>query len=352
MIAVPSNAVGRSCRVALALAVMIVACDKSPIAPNENSAYPVRVELSGPDSVPPDGTAQFTVRGFWADGSQDDLTNQASWRSGNTSILIISASGVATGRALGETSISVSFKGRSATKTDVVVVPAGTYRVSGVVRDAGAPVLDAEVVVTSGPAQGLRTTAAGNYKLYGVVGDSEIRVSKPGYEEARQRVNVTGHRALDFHLTLTNARDEVAGTYTLTVTAADSCATALPPEARSRTYTAVITQNGPYLGVKLGGASFYRDRLNLYDHFVGIVEAGRVTFQLYEGSDYYGFFYEFPDVVEQLTQNLFSFGGFAATTASAGGRLGTLTGALVVVDGNSRSVARCQSSAHRFELTR
>ena len=133
---------------AVGLAAILVACDKNPASPDTSSPYPVTLELSGPGTVPPGGTAQFTARGVYADGSQSDLTNQASWRTGRSTVLTINAAGVATGHALGETSVTVSFRGRSATKSDVVVAPAGTYRLSGNVRDGGVPVVDAEVVVT------------------------------------------------------------------------------------------------------------------------------------------------------------------------------------------------------------
>ena len=244
----------------------------------------MRIDLTGPAAVPPNDTAQFTSRAFYSDGSQRDVTAEASWRAGQTSILTIDATGVATGRAMGETSITASFGGRGATRSDIIVVPAGTYRVMGNIRDAGVIVTDAEIRVMSGPSQGLNTkTTTGFYKLYGVAGDSEIRVTKAGYEEARRRLIVSNHQRVDFDLTLSNPRDDVAGTYTLKVTAADECRSMLPAEAMSRTYQAVITQTGPRLQVKLQGATFYRSGKVVSDHFLGTVEAARVTFQIYRG---------------------------------------------------------------------
>jgi len=309
------------------------------------------VELTGPGTVPPGGTAQFTARGFYFDGSQKDLTNEAAWRTGKSAVLTISAGGAAAGHELGETSVSVSFKGRSATKSDVVVVPAGTYRLSGNVRDAGVPVADAEVVVSSGPAQGLRTSSAGNYKLYGVVGDSEIRVTKGGYDVAVKRVNMSTHQVLDFDLTLLNPRDAVAGTYTLTITAAPECASKLPPDFLSRTYRAVVAQDGPRLTVKLEGA-FFKKNGQAFDHFSGTVEPSRVMFQMYEGFDYYGFLYDFPDLIEEVSQALLAISGSAMTTSSPGGRSGTLNGSFAIYDGGLRLSQSCRSAAHRFELAR
>ena len=259
---------------------------------------------------------------------------------------------MATGHELGETSVTVSFKGRTATKSDVVVAPAGTYRLSGNVRDAGVPVADAEVIVISGPAQGLSTRSAGNYKLYGVVGDSEIRVAKGGYDAAVKRVNVSTHQVLDFDLRLTNPRDMVAGAYTLTITAAPECASKLPADFTSRTYMAVITQDGPHLTVKLEGATFSKKGGQTFDHFLGTVEPSRVTFQMYEGFDYYGFLYDLPDLFEEVSQALLAIGGSALTTASSGGRSGTLNGSFAIYDGGMRLIQSCRSAAHRFELAR
>jgi hypothetical protein len=345
---------------------MLVACDQSPTGPSLPNTPPntqpppqppsgpatlLRIDITGPAAVPPNETAQFTSRAFYSDGSQRDVTTEASWRAGQTSILTIAANGVATGRAVGETWINASFGGRNATKSDIVVVPAGTYRVMGNIRDAGAMVTDAEIRVMSGPSQGLNTKSVGGfYKLYGVSGDSEIRVSKPGYEDARRRIIVSNHERVDFDLTLSNPRDDVAGTYTLKVTAADECRSVLPAEAMSRTYEAVITQNGPRLQVKLQGATFYRSGNVVSDHFLGTVEPARVTFQIYEGYSYYNYN---PDILEQFQESLFTFGGTAVTTASAGGgRSGLLTGQFAIYDTRLRFQVGCQSAVHRFELTR
>ena len=352
----------RTSLVALGMAALLVACDKSPTAPiintppNNQPPAPgpvtlLRIDITGPASVPPNDTAQFTSRAFYSDGSQRDVTTEASWRAGQTSILTIAANGVATGQAVGETWISASFGGRGATRTDIIVVPTGTYRVMGNVTDAGVMVPDADIRVMSGPSQGLSTkTLFGSYRLYGVTGDSEIRVTKAGYEETRRRLVVSKHERVDFALTLSNPRDDVAGTYTLKVTAADECRSMLPAEAMSRTYQAVITQNGPRLQVKLQGATFYRSGNVVSDHFLGTVEAARVTFQIYEGYSYYNYN---PDILEQLQESLFTFGGTAVTTASGGGsRSGLLTGQFAIYDTRLRFQVGCTSTGHRFELTR
>jgi hypothetical protein len=66
---------------------------------------------------------------------------------------------------------------------------------------------------------------------------------------------------LNIELPLVSRRVDLSGTYTLTLVSAPDCLAGLEPlpeEARSRIYTAVLTQVGPEVSVVLGGASFLR----------------------------------------------------------------------------------------------
>ena len=68
----------------------------------------------------------------------------------------------------------------------------------------------------------------------------------------------------------------VAGTYSLTFTAASSCSQ-LPVDLRSRTYTATISQTGSTLDVVLSGASFWQHpALGRLNRFTGAVFQDRV----------------------------------------------------------------------------
>jgi hypothetical protein len=270
-------------------------------------------------------------------------------------VLTISNTGLATAHAVGESSVTAVYSSRPATMGDVVVVPAGTFRVSGRIRDAGQLVPGANIRVMSGPSQGLNvTTVDGFYKLYGVAGDSELRVQKDGYEDARKRLMVSQTTTADFDLVLLKPRDDVAGTYTLRVTAAPECDPLLPAEARQRTFTAVITQNGPSLQVVLQGAEFVRFGNVTQSKFFGTVEPNRTVFRPYAGSAYYGFYYYFPDVLEIMNSSTwYGFGGVAATTGSSSARAGSLDGVVVLLDAVRRApVKTCTSKNHRFELER
>jgi hypothetical protein len=300
-------------------------------------------------------SVQFTATGHFSDGSTRDMTGEASWRSSNPAVLSVSDRGMATGSQAGDASLSVAVPGRGAVRADVIVVPAGTYRVTGAIRDQGVPVYGAVVEVTRGTATGLTTAGEGSYRLYGLAGDSEIRVRKDGYEVGVQRLTVTGHRTLDFDLILRRPRDTAAGLYTLKVSASEACRGSLPPEAWERTYQALVSQDGPRLTVQLDGATFHTRQNRLLNTFGGVVQPGGVTFSPAMGWSYYGYFYYFPDVLEQLTPTShYTFGGEITAAIMSAGISGSLKGEILMAAGppSWRTTASCQASDHSFVLTR
>jgi hypothetical protein len=352
--------------VALASVIAVaagMACDDSPSrnpvqpAPTGTPApFVTRLELSGPGTVNLGESVQFTAIGIMSDGSTRDLTGEATWRSSNTTVLTVSERGLATGVQAGDVSLSVSAPpSRSSVRADVIVVPAGTYRVTGAIRDQGVPVYGAMVEVTRGTATGLTTAGEGSYRLYGLAGDSEIRVRKDGYEVGVHRVTVTGHQTVDFDLILRRARDNAAGVYTLKVLASGACRASLPPEAWERTYQAMVSQDGPRLTVQLDGATFHTQQNRLLNTFGGVVQPGGVTFSVGMAGMYYGYFYYFPDVLEQLTpSSYYSFGGAIGAAITPAGITGVLEGELLVIGGppNWRITGRCPAPDHSIVLTR
>ena len=182
----------------------------------QSAAQPVlrTYEIVGPDTVALGGTAQFKALGRYSDGSSRDISTQVEWRSRNPTVLSISATGLATGHENGEGSLSVTLGGNHFAFTgEVIVVPAGTYRLSGDVLDEKFPLpSEAQVTVSAGSAAGLTTTIRGGFfRLYGVVGDTEIRINTPGYEEHRQRTQVSSHQYVRIGLVLSKPREQVAG---------------------------------------------------------------------------------------------------------------------------------------------
>jgi hypothetical protein len=343
-----------------ALGILIWACGgDTPTRPTPTPTPTLTVtvtslELTGPDTVAPDGgTAQFNATARMSDGSSRDITNEATWRTFNTGILTVSSTGLATGRQRGESGISISYGGRGATKSTIFVLPPGTFRLVGAVRDADAPVDGARVEVTLGTGQGLSTLSiGGQYRLYGVAGPIELAITKAGYEEVKQRFTVSTHQTSDVALKLTSPRADIAGTYTLELTAAPTCGT-LPPEARVRRYTAVVTQNGAQATVTLSGADFSTREGRVRNTFTGQIEPAGVTFTMPTG--YYYAFYGFynPEVLERLSATMqVGFGGSAFGSFGGGTMSAAFNGVVAVFDNNFRRLTQCSSTSHQFVLTR
>jgi hypothetical protein len=152
---------------ALALAGAVIACDSNPTRPTSTPSTPgtpvspVRLEIQGPRSVPPGATAQFSAIAFMADGTSRDVSTGTSWQPTQNSILTVQG-GLVRGLAVGQVTILAVFNNLRSTK-EVIVVPAGTVRLTGSVSEADAanvPVVNARVEVVSGQGGGLSVATA------------------------------------------------------------------------------------------------------------------------------------------------------------------------------------------------
>jgi hypothetical protein len=328
----------RSMRVWLVIgsAVLLATCDSSPTGPSERigpiPVYDVSIEITGPSSIPPDQTAQFTAIVRRSDGTTRDATNEAQWFSSAQGVLTISPTGMATARLRGETRLNARSGSLGGSKT-VFVLPDGTFRLSVTVTDSGFGVSGARVEVTGGPAAGLVAVATFGldraYQLYGVSGDTPIRATKDGYQPTDVRVMVTDNQTLNVELTPTR-REDVSGTYTLTITAAAlACRDRLPEEARTRTYTAVLTQDGANVEATLSGAKFVVNASGKGNRFRGRVLPGQLLFELTPYDDYYySFWGADPDVVEELTNGYLVLAGIARLSIAPGRLSGRLNGSI------------------------
>ena len=260
-----------------------------------------RLEIIGPSSVAPGQSAQLNAIAHRSDGTTADVTATANWRSSRAAVLSISASGLATGQANGDAVVSVSVPGGRSASREILVLPSGTYRLVGLVGESDSPtspVVGAQVDVVGGlPGLSTMTGPDGRYRLYGVPAVAEMRVTKAGYEPAVQRLSLSDHQTQNFTLALSAARVNLAGTYTLTISAPAECLDKLPQEVWTRRYTATVTQSGPVLDVSLSGAAFVLDDTGKGDRFRGRIEPGRVVFTLAYPDFYY--YRTFPDILEE-----------------------------------------------------
>jgi hypothetical protein len=345
--------------VAATLAATLAACtSKQSPAPTAPTTPPapvvsiVRLELNGPGTVYIGQPAQFTVTAHQSDGTARDVTREAAWRSFNSNLLTMTTPGLFTGRSAGQTGVSVMLSGRGATISEVIVVPPGTFRLIGFVRDEGVPV---EAVVRIEDEALGRTewqTQGSRYIVFGVAGATRVTVVKSGYELETKSQVLTTHQRIDFDLVLTRPRTDVSGRYTLTITAAPDCST-LPPDLLSRSYAAVVAQSGPTTTVTLEGAQFASSGNRTYNRFTGIHEVDRVTFRLILPYNYYSEF-QYPDVFEVLApDNYYTFHGTAVAFLGPATLSGSLDGFIGTYSGPTiRGTGGCRSANHRFVLAR
>lgn len=90
---------------ALLMLLVLAACDNFFIGPNDLSSFtisPLNV------SVQPSATQQFSASGSFGDGSTRDISSTVTWTSSNPAIATIDANGLATGVALGNTTITAT----------------------------------------------------------------------------------------------------------------------------------------------------------------------------------------------------------------------------------------------------
>jgi hypothetical protein len=97
---------------------------------------------------------------------------------------------------------------------EVLVLPPGTFRLTGRVTEAGTgqslTETRIEAVAGTGSAVSTVSLSDGRYRLYGAAPHAELRVSREGYLTHVQRLLLSTHANLDIGLLLLHSRPEVA----------------------------------------------------------------------------------------------------------------------------------------------
>lgn len=336
---------------------------RNPVTPTPTPNTPVpprtiRIRLTGPTTVSIGEPSQFTVAAEMSDGTTRDATTEATWRT-NTTYLEMTAPGRFVGRASGEAFVNAQIPGvGSSTISAIIVVPRGTFRLSGTVRDQGVPIRGATVAIDS-EALGRTTIVAtdGTFRVYGVGGLTRVSAAKDGYETAFKDQTISSHQSIDLDLALSGPRRSVGGTYALRIAAPSaSC-----PNLRGlteRSYVADVAQSGATLIVTLSGATFADDRGAARNQFAGVLQGADATFTL-KNNLYYYYYYSpfpgfFPDLMEQVDSNTYiSFSGVASTSVTPQGLSGRLSGTVIIYSGTRFAfVGSCRSSNIDFVMTR
>ncbi len=329
-------------------------CHSAPTVTTTGPSQPVvtRVAISGASTIAPGSTAQLSAVATYSDGSQKDVTATVQWHSSNTSILTVSATGLASGIQSGDVVVTAMLTGIPATQV-ILVVPTGTFRLSGTVTGFGELLAGALVQVTGGVGAGLSVvTTGGLYRLYGVAGNVGMTVSKDAYVTITKTLTVSGNTDnVNFDLAPVNPPPSLAGTYTLRITADAACATdgagALPSIGRDRRYTATIDETETRLHVVLAGANFLSGANSMYGQ---LALDGTTTFYV----DSY-FYYKTFDVAEVLPDgsgDIYFLSGDITAARSGNNLIGTLNGDIKVkVSASGSVVGYCTSTHHAVTFT-
>jgi len=347
--------------VLVGLALTPLACS-SPTKPQDlprTTASVTRIDIVGPSVVAPNSTTQYTATAGAADGSTRDITSLANWQTSDGRVLTITATGIASAQRIGETAVTIR-NGNLRGSLEVLVLPPGTYRVGGMVKEAGVPVAGASVDVVENADIHTLTDASGSYRLYGVAGDVQMRVTKEGYRARVSRLTVTANESLDFTLERVSPPANLTGIYTLLL-AAGPCVyggtIGVPDNEQTRRYDAVVTQDGPGLKVQLSGAQF-ATRGDRGDGFKGWIYPDRITF-VFSGWDdyvYSGIYYNLVEILAENPSKLLTVSGEVSATASETGISGSLDGTIEVVrrlgDYGNSDWWSCWSHTHQFALLR
>jgi hypothetical protein len=347
--------------IVVGLVVLTIGCEhkNTPTGPSSGQA-PSGVVLrtvimTAPEFVTPWSVTPLKLVAVRSDNTREDVTGQAAWSSTNPDILRVADGGVATAIDTGEAGVTGSYGGLSDRKV-VTVLEAGTFRVTGVVADSGFGLAGAHVEVASGVGAGKATTtdSGGNYKLFGLAGDVQMRASLDGFESETKTTNISPNQTrVSFTLKPLIPPADLSGDWHLTFDASSSCAM-LPEIARRRIYTATVEQSVSALIIRLSGAEFAPDSAGFpggrMNQFRGRVYRDSVTIKL-ETYDYYGTHYDLGEILPD--RRVLTIVGDGTGTITASTVSGTLKGTFRVVDaGSTPGTTNCVAEDHRFSFVR
>jgi hypothetical protein len=356
---------------AIGLVLVVAACDKSPAGPTsprppQQPSPPlpvtvVRIELVAPAEIAPGETVQLTATATKSDGSVENVSSQTQWTPLDSEVLQLSATGLATGKSHGGELVTARFGGRAASRF-ISVLPKGTFRIGGTIKDSGFGLANVMVTVISGVGEGLTTLSGfdGSYRLYGVGGSVLIQAKKDGYLNSTRQIDASVTRAYDFNMEPARPRTDYGGTYTLTITAASPCqypADTLPDAAKRRVYTANVAQDVGRLTVTLSDTDFIVT--NGYgNRFAGFVDAtDAVTFSIGDAYYYWNFYSGHFDIVERFNATALMVNGNVTAKGTPQLISGTLAGSILISSRTSTPFAppyssSCYSTTHGFAMVR
>jgi hypothetical protein len=280
-------------RVYILVAVfMTMSCEserRSPLGPilrnSDPSLMNVFFQTGLPSTVAPGESVRIRVFARYSDGSEKDVTADASWTSTQAAIATVEAGVVTGGQTVGRVSILASYEGRTVAAR-LVTQPSGTFVLDGTVTEPGPFILAEATVAIVGGSHRVMSSGSGFYEMFGVSGTVAVRASKQGYLDETRTLTVTEDQRLDLLLRPVIPPASIGGTYRMTVTIGPSC-DVIPDEYRTRIYTAAIEQTGPRLRIVLSDANFTGTGAALKNAVDGTVRGSTVSLQWGSYNYYY-----------------------------------------------------------------
>ena len=277
---------------------VIVACNDAPVGPT--GPYPPppppdqpvlrSLELTGEATIAPGATSDFTLIAVYANGTRTDVTTTARWSVSDfnnaSRFATVPGPGRVQGVASGETRLHVGY-GVLNVSRDIIVVPEGTFRVTGRIteNDFITPVANAHIRVRDATETGptTETDNDGYYRLYGVKRETDFVVTREGFQDTELRVTIDKHSTVNVVVPLAGPRLNVEGNYTVTFEWT-KCFGGFPDHLKRRVYGAVVKQLGAQIE-----ARFTEPEFALNSASRGNVMTGRVDpsgMHLYADSGY------------------------------------------------------------------
>jgi hypothetical protein len=150
-------------------------------------------------------SSQFTATANFSNGSNQNVTNDATWQSSNPAVATISASGLVTTVGSGEADVQATYQNTTG-KLHIAVAGPPTFTLQGVVSQTGSssPVQGATLGVVDGINAGRSTSTDGNgfYNLGQLqVGSFTLHAVKNGYATTDKSVELTGDLRFNFTMT-------------------------------------------------------------------------------------------------------------------------------------------------------
>jgi hypothetical protein len=318
----------------------VVAVSPAPSAPPTSASPVTALSITGPAAIAPNATGTFIATAHHADGSLEDVTARASWGvvpsdlpTDRFNVLrVVSAGVVQAGGTPSEALVQAFFSIGISTTVTVLVLPPGTFRVSGFVTALGSGAIDgASVEITSGAAAGQQVTShnQGEYAFYGVAGALDVSASADGFVPSVRSVTAGDQVTSDFTLAPLAVPTDLSGAWTLTLSASPGCSASLPAIAQTRQFDAVLVQRATQLVGALSSPTLVLLALpggaHTYGDLPGTVVGQTLTLGIY-GDTGYGT-WSYPDLFDQLSPTAwFGADGTVQGTVTGSEIQGTMAG--------------------------